>query len=178
MKFTLPLALFVMLAGLLFFALRTDSTVVPSPLIGKPVPAFDLPGLREEGERFTPARLQGEDVSLLNVWASWCPPCWEEHPVLEELVAEGLAPLYGINYKDERAEALGFLERLGDPYTGIGADVDGRVGIDLGVYGVPETYVIDREGRIRYKHVGPVTRRVVEETLRPMIEDLRREAPG
>jgi cytochrome c biogenesis protein CcmG, thiol:disulfide interchange protein DsbE len=173
-RFILPLGLFLAVAALLYAGMGIDSSRVPSPFVGKPLPAFDLPDLHDPARRFTVERLGEHDgVRLLNVWASWCPPCREEHPVFLDIAGE--LPIYGINYKDERADALGWLARLGDPYMAVGHDEAGLAGIDLGVYGVPETYLLDGQGRVRHKHVGPVTRSVYEQELRPLIEQLRRE---
>jgi cytochrome c biogenesis protein CcmG/thiol:disulfide interchange protein DsbE len=146
---------------------------VPSPLIGKPAPAFELPQLHRPEQSFSPASLRGK-VWVLNVWASWCAACRDEHPVLEEFARSGLAPLYGLNYKDKRDEAIAWLERFGDPYVTSVHDADGRVGIDYGVYGVPETYVIDRQGVIRYKRIGPVTPEIMEKRIVPLIAELNR----
>ncbi|MEX0729375.1 MAG: DsbE family thiol:disulfide interchange protein [Aquisalimonadaceae bacterium] len=175
MKFAIPLAVFIAVAALLYMGLGGDKSRVPSPFIGKPLPTVDLPELHDPERRFTNARVSERDeVVLLNVWASWCPPCREEHPVFVEIADD--VPLYGINYKDARDDAIDWLERLGDPYVAIGYDEDGLAGIELGLYGVPETYVVDGEGKIRYKHVGAVTRTVYEQTLLPIIEQVRREA--
>jgi len=168
-----PLVAFVALAALLALGLNLNPREVPSPLIGKPVPRFELPPVRGRSLGLTSADLQGE-VSIVNVFASWCVPCKEEHPVFMRMKREGQVPIHGINYKDRPEDAQKWLDDLGDPYTRTGADIDGRVSIDWGVYGVPETFLIDREGRITYKHIGAVTPKVVEETLRPLIAGLRR----
>ena len=168
--FLVPLALFAALAGLLYAGLQRNPGVVASPLVGRALPEFSLPGV-PRGE-LRSAHL-GETPSLLNVWASWCAACRAEHPLLLRLAAAGDVPIYGLNYKDERADAMRWLDRFGDPYRLSGHDLDGKVGLDLGVYGVPETFVIDREGRIAHKHVGPIAVEDWEETIRPLLLRLR-----
>ena len=165
------LAVFVALVALLAFGLRLNPREVPSPLIGKRAPAFELPLLMTPGKRFSERDMLGQ-VWVLNVWASWCPPCLVEHPVVTRVAKSGLAPVVGLNYKDARDEALPWLERNGNPYQLIAFDADGRIGIDYGVYGVPETYVIDRNGVIRYKHIGPLTADVVQQKLEPLLKQL------
>lgn len=171
--FLLP-ALLVVLVGIgLGVGLTRDSNELPSTLIDQPVPELALPavdGLAQPG--LATADLTG-DIKLLNVFASWCAPCRVEHPVLTRLAEVYDVPLYGVNYKDAPEAAVAFLEELGNPYTRIGADEDGRAGIDLGVYGVPETFVIDGDGRIRYRHAGPLMPRDVEDVILPLIEELR-----
>lgn len=147
-----------------------DISTLPSALIDKPVPKFTLPPLDGRPGGFSSGDLTGR-VSLVNVWASWCAPCRVEHPILMQMAEEGV-PIYGINIKDDPKDANAFLGRLGNPYHRIGADRSGRVSIDWGVYGYPETFVIDPEGRIRYRHVGPIMPRDLDETLRPMIREL------
>ena len=171
-RFLWPLALFIVLVGFLFAGLKRDPSLVPSPLIGKPAPAFDLPRL-EGDARFSPQDMLGK-VWIFNVWASWCVACREEHPVLLALSRENIVPIVGLNYKDQPADAKLWLQRHGDPYGHSAVDADGRVGIDYGVYGVPETYVIDRSGVIRFKNVGPVTREVLDEQIRPLLKELQR----
>lgn len=168
----LPLIALALLIAVLAVGLRRDPREVPSPLIGKPVPRFELPAVRGRALGLSSANLKG-DVSLVNVFASWCVACRDEHPVLMQLRRAGLVPIHGLNYKDRPEDAQKWLDDLGDPYTRTGADIDGRVGIEWGVYGVPETFVIDRDGRIAYKHIGPLTPQVVENTLRPLIAKLR-----
>lgn len=167
----LPLAIFAVLAAFLGIGLTLDPRAVPSPLIGKPAPAFTLPTLADPQRQFSVDEARGK-VWLLNVWASWCTPCLEEHPVIEALSKKGI-PVYGLNYKDKEAAATAWLKRHGDPYRLSVVDPTGRVGIDYGVYGTPETYVIDKQGVIRFKHVGPLNPQVVERTLLPLIEKLR-----
>jgi cytochrome c biogenesis protein CcmG/thiol:disulfide interchange protein DsbE len=171
-RFLWPLAIFIVLVGFLAVGLKRDPSLVPSPLVGKPAPVFDLPQL-DAAARFAPKDLQGQ-VWIFNVWASWCVACREEHPVLVALSREKLVPLVGLNYKDQSADAKLWLERHGNPYTLSAVDADGRVGIDYGVYGVPETYVIDKAGVIRFKQIGPVTREVLDEKIRPLLKELQR----
>lgn len=172
LMFLLPLALFGALALLLNWGLWDDDDSLASPLVGKKVPEFSLPPIEGRQVGFTSADLQGQ-VSMVNVWASWCVPCRAEMPLLMELSQKGMVPIYGINFKDDAAEALAFLEELGDPYTAIGADQSGRVAIDWGVYGLPETFVIDAEGRIAYKHVGPFDQSTLEEDILPIVRRLQ-----
>jgi len=174
MKRAWIVALFVALLGLLAVGLRLDPHEVPSPLIGKPAPAFELPLVAAPGKRFSEKDMLGQ-VWILNVWASWCAPCLAEHPAVSELARSGAAPVIGLNYKDAREDALAWLRRNGDPYRLVAADADGRVGVDYGVYGVPETYVIDRRGVIRYKQIGPLTPEIVRGRVVPLLEELKRE---
>jgi len=172
-KYLLPLGVFGLLVVLLGVGLSLNPREVPSPLIGKPAPAFELPQLHRPDTPFTPAAMKGK-VWVLNVWASWCVACREEHPVLEQFAKMRVAPMYGLNYKDKREDALAWLKRYGDPYDASVFDGDGRVGIDYGVYGVPETYVIDKAGVIRYKRIGPVTPAILREKIVPLIQELNR----
>jgi cytochrome c biogenesis protein CcmG/thiol:disulfide interchange protein DsbE len=172
MRFLLPLGLFVVLVAFLAIGLTLDPREVPSPLIGKPAPNFALPLLAEPTAKFSPADMKGK-VWMLNVWASWCVPCREEHPVLVEYSKTGNVPLYGLSYKDETAAAQRWLKQLGNPYALTVVDADGRVGIDYGVYGVPETYVIDKQGIIRYKQIGPVTSEVLGKKILPLLAELK-----
>jgi len=171
--FLLPILAFVGLAIALGWGLTRDPKILPSALIDEPVPDFDLPPVKGRTRGLATANLQGE-VSLVNVFASWCVPCRAEHPLLVELNRQGIAPIHGLNYKDRPDDASAWLDQLGDPYTRTGADVDGRVGIDWGVYGVPETFIIGRDGRIAYKHVGPLTVDTVKDILLPIVESLKR----
>ena len=172
-RYLLPLGIFVALLLLLGVGLSLNPREVPSPLIGKPAPAFQLPQLHQPEKTLSSRELQGK-VWVLNVWASWCVACREEHPVLADFARSGIAPVYGLNYKDQRNDAVAWLKRYGDPYQASMFDADGRVGIDYGVYGVPETYVIDRQGVIRYKRIGPVTPEIVQMKIAPLIAELNR----
>jgi cytochrome c biogenesis protein CcmG/thiol:disulfide interchange protein DsbE len=165
------LGVFIALVMLLAVGLRLNPREVPSPLIGKPAPAFDLPLLVEPDKRFSQKDMLGK-VWIMNVWASWCPPCLVEHPVVTRVARSGMAPVVGMNYKDTREDALPWLKRNGDPFQLIVFDANGRIGIDYGVYGVPETYVIDRQGVIRYKHIGPLTADVVQKEMEPLVRKL------
>lgn len=167
-----PLAVFAGIAAALAVGLTLNPREVPSPLIGKPVPRFELPPVRGRAPGLASADLRGE-VSMVNVFASWCVACKEEHPVFMQMKREGVLTIHGLNYKDRPEDAAKWLDELGDPYTRTGADIDGRVAIDWGVYGVPETFLIDRNGRIAHKVIGPVTPKVLDRTLRPLIAKLR-----
>ena len=171
MRFWLVIAGFLVLVGLLAFGLRLDPREVPSPLIGKPAPAFELPLLQQPDKTFSQKDMLGT-VWVMNVWAAWGPPCLVEHPVVSELARSGIAPVVGMNYKDAREDALPWLKRNGDPFKVIVYDAAGRIAIDYGVYGVPETYVIDRNGVIRYKRVGPLTPEILQKKVRQLIEEL------
>ena len=170
-RYLLPLLVFVVMAAFLAIGLKLDPREVPSPLIGKPAPAFDLPQLATPDQRLAAKDLRGQ-VWLLNVWASWCVACRQEHPLLVELAKGGQIKLYGLNYKDKREDALGWLNNFGDPYLKSMSDTDGLVGIDYGVYGVPETFVIDKQGVIRHKQIGPVTAESLRDTLLPLVAKL------
>ncbi|MEJ5210305.1 MAG: DsbE family thiol:disulfide interchange protein [Burkholderiales bacterium] len=170
-RFLVPLLIFLVLVGFLWKGLSRDPREVPSPLVGKPAPAFQLPRLDAPDKTFSPADMRGQ-VWLLNVWASWCVSCREEHPVLVNLAQSRDVPIIGLNYKDQRPDALAWLDRFGNPYRVSVSDADGRVGIDYGVYGVPETYVIDRAGIIRMKHIGPVTPEVLDAKILPLVAEL------
>ena len=172
MKRFLPLAIFLVLAVFLAVGLGLNPREVPSPLIDKPAPAFRLPQLQDPGKTLGTEDLKG-NVWILNVWASWCVACLEEHPILVDFSKQNVLPIYGLNYKDKRADALRWLDRHGNPYTLSIADNDGRIGIDYGVYGVPETYVIDRDGIIRYKRIGPVTVQILQERILPLVRQLQ-----
>lgn len=170
----IPLIAFVVLGILLGIGLTLDPKEVPSPFIGKPAPDFRLAKLNSPEEKFSPADFKGK-VWLLNVWATWCVSCRAEHEVLKEVAQLGVVDIVGLNYKDEPADARAWLRALGNPYQFNVEDRDGRVGIDWGVYGTPETFVIDREGIIRYKQIGPVSAEVWIETLQPLITKLKAE---
>ena len=172
-RFAIPIAIFAALLVLLGVGLKLDPREVPSPLIGKPAPHFELPELHQAGKTFSERDMLGK-VWVLNVWASWCVSCREEHPVLLDLAASGAVPIYGLNYKDKREDGLAWLKGMGDPYRLSIYDFDGRVGIDYGVYGVPETYVIDKTGVIRYKQIGPLTPQIVKEKVLPLVRELER----
>ena len=177
LRYLVPVFLFAALAAALGVQLLTgEPGKVSSALIDKPVPAFSLPpvqGFADVGGFETADLGQGE-ATLVNVFASWCGPCRIEHPLLMALARAGTVPLYGINYKDTPNDAEQWLGRLGNPYTRMGADLDGRTGIEWGVYGVPETFVVDGAGRIRHRHIGALTRQDLDETILPLIETLRR----
>jgi len=164
---------FLVVAVFLAIGLRLNPREVPSPFVGKPVPAFDAPLLREPQKRFTQKEMLGK-VWLLNFWATWCPPCREEHPLLVELAQKERVAIVGINYKDDPARAMQWLKELGDPYVATLTDFEGRVGIDFGVYGMPETFVIDRKGVIRYKRIGVIDRARLEGEILPLLKELRR----
>lgn len=173
-QYLAPLALFAVLLGFLAVGLNLNPREVPSPLIGKPVPAFELTRLDDPALKITHADLKGQ-VWILNVWASWCVACREEHPVLLAYTqSPGSVPIIGLNYKDKRNDGQLWLARHGNPYLLSVFDPDGRIGLDYGVYGVPETYLIDKAGYIRHKHNGPVTTAVMEKTLLPLIRELNR----
>jgi len=168
-----PIVLFLGIAVMFGIGLTLNPRDIPSPLIGKPVPVFDLPAVKGRQLGLSSASLQGE-VSLVNVFASWCTACREEHPLFMDLRRSGIVPIHGLNYKDKPNDAAKWLDELGDPYTRTGADINGRVGIDWGVYGVPETFVIDRQGRIAYKHIGALTPRVLTDRILPLVSELRK----
>ena len=171
LKFLLPLALFLVLVGFLAVGLQRDPREVPSPLIGKPAPAFSAARMDDMAQRISRQDLLGK-VWVLNVWASWCAPCREEHPVVSAFARSGAAPVYGLNYKDQLAAGRAWLLQQGNPYTATLVDPDGRIGLDFGVYGVPETFVIDKTGTVRFKHVGVLTPAVVRERIEPLIQSL------
>ena len=172
-RFLWPLGIFVLLVGFLAVGLRLDPREVPSPLVGKPAPAFELPVLHQPDKRFVPGDMRGK-VWLLNVWASWCVSCREEHPVLVELSKRGVMPILGLNYKDKGDEATAWLKQFGNPYELSVVDADGRIGIDYGVYGVPETYLIGPDGVIRFKQIGPLTMAIVEQKVLPLAKALQK----
>jgi len=192
-RFLIPLGLFALLVGFLAVGLRLDPREVPSPLVGKMAPRFELPQLASPDKKFSPQDMLGK-VWLLNVWASWCVSCRAEHPVLVFLAKQSTVPIVGLSYKEVRGDgeldaaqllpgdelplatkrANAWLAARGDPYLLTALDLDGRVGIDYGVYGVPETYLIDKQGVIRYKHIGPVTRQALDEKILPKIKELEK----
>lgn len=170
-RYLLPLGIFLVLLAFLGAGLRLNPREVPSPFIGKPAPGFSVSRLDDAGKTISPADMAGK-VWLLNVWASWCVSCRVEHPVLMEFAGLGLAPVVGLNYKDNRAEGLAWLGQHGNPYLVSAYDADGRIGIDYGVYGVPETFVIDRKGIVRMKFTGPLTRQVIQQKIVPLLKEL------
>ena len=170
-QFIAPLALFVVLLGFLGVGLNLNPREVPSPLINKPAPDFALPRLDDPSQTIALKDLAGR-VWMLNVWASWGVACREEHPLLVDYSRRATVPLYGLNYKDGRDDALGWLARFGNPYTASMSDTKGLVGIDFGVYGVPETFIIDKQGVVRFKHIGPVTPQVLRERIEPLLKEL------
>jgi cytochrome c biogenesis protein CcmG/thiol:disulfide interchange protein DsbE len=166
-----PLGIFLVLVVFLGVGLTLNPREVPSPLIGKPAPPFQLPQLHDPEKSFSQKDVAGK-VWLLNVWASWCGPCRDEHPIWVDLAKSNVVPIYGLNYKDKRADSIAWLKRYGDPYVLSASDIQGRIGIDYGVYGVPETYVIDKQGVIRFKQIGPVTPAVLKDKILPLIAKL------
>lgn len=171
LKFLIPLALFLVAVGFLTKGLFLNPREVPSPLVGKPAPAFTAPILGEAGKRFNSADMKGQ-VWLLNVWASWCVACREEHPLLMEMAQTKRIVMHGLAYKDVDAESQQVLIAMGNPYNKVITDPDGKIGIDYGVYGVPETYLIDKAGIIRYKHIGPLTPEVLLTKIVPLLKEL------
>jgi len=171
-KFLIPLLLFMVLVGFLAVGLNRDPQEIPSPLVGKQAPAFELPQLADPKKNFSPVSMKGQPW-ILNVWASWCVACREEHPVLVELGKLQVAPIIGLDYKDKREDAMTMLALQGNPYLLSAFDANGRVGIDYGVYGVPETYVIDKAGVIRFKHIGPITMAVLNQKILPLLGELK-----
>lgn len=172
MRFIIPLVLFLILSVFLYKGLGRDTREVPSPLIGKAAPSFSLPTLQDPGKQFSPKEMLGR-VWLLNVWASWCEACKDEHPVLMQFATEKVLPIVGVDYKDKREDGIATLKTAGDPYNMVISDADGKVGFDYGVYGVPETYVIDKAGIIKFKLIGPVTAQNLRDTLMPLIAELQ-----
>ena len=171
LKFIVPLVVFLGLAAFLAVGLTRDPREIPSPFIGKAAPGFKLEQLADEKLAFTPDEMKGK-VWLLNVWASWCVACRVEHPLLVQMSKQKTVPIVGLNYKDKRDEGLQWLRKHGDPYSLSAYDVEGKVGIDYGVYGVPETFVIDKQGVIRYKQIGPITPEALEKKIMPLVRKL------
>ena len=171
LKYIIPLAVFFGLVIFFAIGLTKDPREVPSPLIEKPAPQFKVARLHEPDATFGPADMRGK-VWLLNVWASWCVSCRVEHPLLVEMSKKNVVPIIGLNYKDQREDGKQWLAKFGNPYTLSAYDVDGKVGIDYGVYGVPETFVIDKQGVIRYKQIGPITQEALDKTILPLIKKL------
>lgn len=174
--FGVPVAAFLALAFWFAAGLGRDPGYIPSMLIDRPAPRFALPPIAGRERGFSSEDFKGE-VSIVNVFGSWCATCEIEHPVLMEIAAEKLAPIYGLDWKDKPGAGAAWLAARGDPYAAIGDDSDGRVAIDFGVTGAPETFIIDAEGRVRHKHIGEITREDWRRVLRPMIEDLKKNAP-
>ncbi len=170
-RFLLPAVIFLVLTGFLFVGLYKDPSLVPSPLIGKPVPTFVANTLKDPNKTITDKDLQG-DYALINVWATWCAACKQEHSALVYLAEQLQVPIYGLNYKDDRATALDWLNRYGDPYVANIFDDSGRIGIDFGVYGAPETFLIDKNGVIQHKLVGVMTPDVWEKQFIPKINQI------
>lgn len=170
LKFLLPLLLFFVMVGFLAKGLFLNPKEVPSPLIGKPAPAFEAPVLGDPSKTFSTADMKGK-VWLLNTWASWCAACRDEHPLLVEMLKHKI-PLYGLAYKDVEADALEVLKEMGNPYIITANDADGAIGLDYGVYGVPETYIIDKAGIIRYKQIGPITPDALRNDIIPILQEL------
>ena len=171
MRFLLPLGIFFLLLALLAYGLTRDPKLVPSPLIEKMAPSFNLPKLSDRSQNFAPEQLRGQ-VWMLNVWASWCVACRSEHPVITRLSTMKLLDIIGLNYKDEPTDGKRWLQQFGNPYTLTAVDYDGRVGINWGVYGVPETFIIGKDGLIKYKHIGPVTDQALDDKIVPLIKSL------
>jgi len=174
LRYLIPLVIFIVLAVFLAIGLTRDPHELKSVLINKPAPAFRVPQLKAADKMISNEDMRGK-VWLLNVWASWCVACREEHPYLIEYARSGVVPIYGLNYKDRREDALATLDELGDPYLASAVDLDGRVGIDFGVYGAPETYIIDQGGTIRFKYVGPMMPDVWKEKILPVVQELNRQ---
>ncbi len=173
MRYLIPLVLFLGLVVFLAIGLTRDPHVVPSPLINKPAPAFKLSQLADPSKTFSADEMRGK-VWLLNIWGTWCVVCREEHPMLLEIERSGAVPIYGLDVKDKREDALAWLRELGDPYVLSVSDLDGRVGIDYGVYGAPETFLIDKNGVIRFKHIGPITPDVWQDQMLPLVKELNK----
>jgi len=167
----LPLGIFLLLSLFLGLGLRLKPQEIPSPLIDKPAPGFTLPQLEDSGKMFQSQDMRGK-VWLLNVWASWCAPCRAEHPVLLEFSKLAAVPMVGLNYTDKREDSQKWLQEYGNPYQVSAFDGDGKVSLDYGVYGAPETFVIDKRGVIRLKHIGPITQEIIRDKLLPLIREL------
>ena len=172
LKYLAPLLVFAVIGAFLAVGLKLDPREVPSPLVDKPAPAFNAPRLLMMNGSFGTQELAGQ-VCILNVFASWCVDCRAEHGLLIDLAAKRAVTLVGLNYKDDPTDARSWLRELGNPYDAIAVDADGRIGLDWGVYGVPETFVIDGTGTIRYKHIGPIDARSMEEKILPLLKDLK-----
>lgn len=171
-RFLLPLGVFIGLLIFLGIGLRLNPREIPSPFIGKPAPGFKLAQLHEQDKTISPQDMAGK-VWMLNVWASWCVSCRVEHPVLMDFAKANVVPVVGLNYKDGRDAGINWLMDFGNPYLMSAFDNDGRVGIDYGVYGVPETFIIDKQGVIRMKHTGPLTPEAITKKIMPLIKELQ-----
>jgi cytochrome c biogenesis protein CcmG/thiol:disulfide interchange protein DsbE len=169
--YAIPIVVFVAIGAVFYRGLGLNPTYIPSPLLGKPAPAYELPTLEDPGKTTGTNDLLGK-VSLVNVWATWCVGCRQEHPFLVELARQNIVPIYGVNWRDDRAAALDWLATLGDPYVASAFDTDGRVAIDWGVYGAPETFLVDRDGTVLYKHIAPLNAQVWEREFLPRIREL------
>lgn len=169
-RYAIPVVLLAVLGVFLSRGLTLNPTYVPSPLIGKPAPEFNLPALKDPGATVGSDVFEGQ-LSLLNVWATWCVGCRQEHGFLVELARSGGIPIYGLNWKDDRDTALQWLDRLGDPYVASAVDADGGVAIDWGVYGAPETFLIDTDGTVLYKHIAPLTAEIWRDRFVPIITE-------
>jgi cytochrome c biogenesis protein CcmG/thiol:disulfide interchange protein DsbE len=172
MRFILPFVVFMIMAAFMYVGLGLNPREVPSPLVGKAAPSFTLPQLHEPSKQFSPQDMKGK-VWLFNVWASWCTACEGEHPVFMQLARQNIVPIYGMDYKDKREDGEAWLRKHGNPYALVVSDMEGRVGIDYGVYGVPETYLIDKQGVIQYKQIGAVTPEILDEKILPLIKELQ-----
>ena len=172
LRYLVPLAIFVVLVAFLYRGLSLDPKRIPSPLVGKPMPEFVLPRLQDPAATISDTDLKGK-VSILNIWATWCASCRAEHEVLLLLAKSNKVNIYGLNYKDDRVKAQQWLAQLGNPYVANAFDADGRAGIDWGVYGAPETFVMDRQGIIRHKHIGPLTVDALNKEILPLIAELQ-----
>ena len=175
LRYILPVVLVLGLLAVLGVGLTLDPRKVPSPLIDKPAPDYSLPRLHQPDQLISRGAMLGKP-HLVNVWASWCVACREEHAQIKQLANDYKVTIIGLNYKDTRSDALDWLQRFGDPYSMVAVDADGRVGIDWGVYGVPETFLVDGKGRIRYKHIGPITPADVTDVIMPKLRDILQEA--
>lgn len=176
LRYIVPLVVFLAVAAFLLKGLNLNPHEVPSPFINKPAPAFSLQKLHEPESRFASKDMLGK-VWLLNVWASWCVACRSEHPLMVQLSRANLMPIYGLNYKDAPSDAKRWLDQLGNPYIESMVDYEGKVGIDYGVYGVPETFVIDKQGIIRHKVIGPITPAILDNCVLPLVKKLQ-DAPA
>jgi cytochrome c biogenesis protein CcmG/thiol:disulfide interchange protein DsbE len=175
LRFLVPAAVFAVLVGFFFIGLDLNPSQVPSPFIGKPAPALDVESLRDPAQRVTSAALAGRPW-VLNVWGTWCVGCREEHEALLAIARSKKVPIYGLAWKDDRQQALAWLSQLGDPYDAVGLDADGRVAIDWGVYGAPETFLVDAQGIVRYKHIGPLSLEIWRERFLPLLESAQEPA--